>query len=577
MRALLACAFVSCAAQGAVAPAKPRAKVLERCARASELVAEGRLDRASRVLAACGRAGWATSMRVLTALGRDDEAKAIAAKVEATEDATDDERAAAAEVRAKPTVAVDGKALLAAGLAAKNGGDLSEARRLFDRAAVALGGARKVDTRNGLAGPSRAVRFTKDGALVVAHGALISVFTALRESKVLRGHDANVGAIAISPDGNRLASAAGDRTVRLWDLASGKVLQTIVLTADPTSIAFGGELFAVGLSDRTVRVLRADGTFVRALAVHGGAVTAVAFAPDGTLASASIDRTVRLTNPLTGDTVRVITATTTPLSLAFSPNGKLLAIGGADPAVRVHDASTGWPVATLVGHAEQVLDVAFSSDGGTLATSSADETVRLWDVGGAYICRKTLEGHVAAVGGVAFDPSGAHVASASDDRTAQIWDAHAGTSLATLGAHADGATSVSVSPDDAIAWGSRDGAVRVLRPSGLSTIRGHVTAVLSVAFSPASTTSQLASGGDDDAVRVIHGDGSTKIGSHKGSVTSVAWTPDGSITSAARDGTIRTWDPNSTLRHGKSVESLAWSPDGAHLLSGGSDGSIRVW
>lgn len=578
MRALWVCVLISCSGSPPQITARvAKSKAIAPCPGVTALLAEGRLDRASRALASCGRAGFAESVRVLRELGRDEEAHAIARKIEALEDATDDERAAVAEL-SEPQAKPEGNALLAAGLAAKNDGDLRAARRLFDRAAVAIERAtsavRKVDTRNGLAGPSRAVRFTKEGTLVVAHGALVSIFTALRESKVLRGHEANVGAIAISPEGRRLLTAAGDRTVRLWELPSGKALQTIVLASDPTSVAFGDGIFAVGLSDRTVRIHRENGALLRVLASHTGAVTAIAFAPDGTLASASIDRTVRFADPLTGDALRVIGTTTTPLSLAFSPNGKLLAIGGADPAVKVLDATNGWPLATLTGHAEQVLDVAFSRDGGTLATASADETVRLWDVGGVYVCKKTLEGHLASVSGVAFDPSGEHVASASDDRTVTIWDGKTGASLATLGTHADGATSVAIA-GSSIAWGSRDGAVRILRPNGMSTVRGHVTAVLSVAFSPDGKL--LASGGDDDAVRVIRDDASTKIGSHKGSVTSVAFDREGTLTSAARDGSIRSWDPKRVLRHGKSVESLAWSTDGAHLASGGIDGTIRLW
>ncbi len=281
---------------------------------------------------------------------------------------------------------------------------------------------------------------------------------------------------------------------------------------------------------------------------HAARVLSVAFHPNGLmLASGGADHTVRLWDMATGTLWKTLDGHRgTVHSVAFSPDGWILASGGADRVIRLWDTTTGALWKTLGGHEEAVYSVVFSSEGGTLASSGADRVIRLWDVdAGAF--RQTLWGHVDRIYSVAFSPDGRTLASSGGDNTVRLWDVDA----------------------------------EMLR----HTLKNHKGNVFSVAFSPDGRT--LASGGSDGARLWDAATGAClstlkwRTGS-TGGVNGVTFSPDGQ-TLASSSYSLCLWDANTGVLHqtlaasSGSIYSVTFSPNGQILASGGADMTIRLW
>jgi N-acyl-D-aspartate/D-glutamate deacylase len=278
-------------------------------------------------------------------------------------------------------------------------------------------------------------------------------------------------------------------------------------------------------------------------------------------------------------------------ALAFSPDGKTLATGGADKAVRLWDVATGRTTLLLSGHEDTVCAMAFSPDGKTLATGSFDRTVKLWNVATAGQPR-TLRGHAGVVMAVAFHPDGKTLATGSVDGTARLWDLASGEELALLKGHKTWVNGVAFSPDGkTLATASSDGTVKlwdVGRRKELATLEGKAAELRCLALSSDGKT--LAVGTRYGLVKVwdvaTRQERSTLQG-HAGDVWSVAFSSDGQTLASGdgdwdRPGTVKLWDTatwkeRATLPHTGEVLCVAFRPNGKTLAAGSWDKTVKLW
>ena len=286
--------------------------------------------------------------------------------------------------------------------------------------------------------------------------------------------------------------------------------------------------------------------------------------------------------------LKTVTGPNSVDSVAFSPNGKILAFGSRDNTIRLCNVESGKELKTLTGHSNHIYSVVFSQNGEILASGSRDRTIKLWDVGSGKEL-KTLTGHSSYIRSVVFSPNGEILASGSSDKTIKLWSVESGSELKTLTGHSNNVFSVVFSPNgEILASGSDDKSIKLWNVSSgkeLKTLTGHSSYIRSVVFS--LNGEMLASGSWDKTIRlwdVGSGKELKTLTEYSSYINSVVFSQNGEIlASGSRDKTIKLWDVESgselkTLTgHSGYIFSVAFSPNGEILASGSDDGTIKLW
>lgn len=451
----------------------------------------------------------------------------------------------------------------------------------------------------------RPIAFSYDGSVLATGGGGVKLWDATT-GKALRTFPGDARALSFSPDQKTIAGADGT-AIKLWNVATGQELQTLEgsqLGVDSVTFSADGKLLAVGNSDNTVALWdSANRQQVRVLKGHVAAVATVAVSGDDKVLASALEAgvagirrndTIKIWDPVTGQLVRSLTGRNSGQSIGLSNDGTRLVSGSFGNTVSVWNVAQSEAQRTITVPRESrfVPDrVALSSDGKLIAAGGRDDAIKLWDAGtGRELF--TLRGHRKSIRELAFSPDNKLLASASQDADIKVWSVATGQEVSTLTAHSEGVIALAISSDGKkLASGSQDRTILIWdiesgEPDAAYT--GHQEWVNAVAFSPDGK--KLASGSVDGEIRIwevrtrgpqgepqmIQRPLQTLAG-HKGSVNSLTFNSDGKLlVSGSSDASMKLWD----VMTGKELASLFsldqqdWlvlTPDGLF------DGSPAAW
>lgn len=274
----------------------------------------------------------------------------------------------------------------------------------------------------------------------------------------ITGHATAVRSVAISPDGQYIATGSDDSTIKIWHRVAGNLLRTLTL---------------------------APGLF----SSHLTWFNAIAFSQDGqVLVSGGLDKKIRFWDWQSSNCTKQIKGHRDAIyALTMSPNGQIFASGGRDNKVIIWDALKGTKQRTLTGHSDRISSIAFSCDSKIIATASHDNTVKIWEADTGKLLH-TLKFHSDWVTSVCFSGDGKTLFSGSRDRNIAAFDVHSGQQIMTYKGNNDWVTALVVNPvHHLLISGDRHQTIRIWdirNGTQLQSLSGHLQDITALAISP---------------------------------------------------------------------------------------------
>ncbi|MEM9923192.1 MAG: NB-ARC domain-containing protein [Cyanobacteria bacterium P01_D01_bin.50] len=441
------------------------------------------------------------------------------------------------------------------------------------------------------------VKFSPDGQILATANTNYSIKLWQVDSgqhiRTFKGHNNRISNVDFSPDNQIVLSSSADRKIKIWDLRNGNCTDTIDVDTNTLRTAIlhpSGKLIASCGDDQLIKFWDVrSGKCLKVLEGHNGWVLSISFSPDGKLiASGSNDKTVRIWEVETGKCIRVLQGHQDWIvRVNFSPDGQMIASSSFDRDVRIWQVSNGDRIQILQGHTFWVWTAVFSPVSNQIASAGSDKTIKIWDISDGK-CLKTITGHTNQIWSLSYHPDGQRIASGSDDQTVRIWDITDGKCLQTIQGYTNSVKSVKFTPNGKqLVSAHQDRTVKiwdVFSHQHLFTLKGHDSPVLSVALHPNGEL--IASGSEDGTIKIWDIDQNKclySLSEHASNVWGISFSPDGQLfASGSYDKTIKIWRLDQkicihTLKgYDDQIGAVTFNPGGSLLATAG-ESAVEIW
>ncbi len=447
-----------------------------------------------------------------------------------------------------------------------------------------------------------ALVFSPDGKSLFFNSGEIIYQLDLAGRKIIRefvGHSQVIICLSITPDGKILASGSFDNTIKFWDTSSGKETHTLKGHTDwieAISFGFDGKVFASIGNDNTLKFWNPkDGKLINSIEIRG-INNSMAFNTKWGLLAVCVWDSITIYDLSSGQILRNFEGLIARLeTLAFSPDGKYLAVGGDDARIRFWDLQNGNVSQVIKTNDEYIGNMVFSGDSKFVAAGGGDGNVRIWDVASGKLTREfkdefKKESKVSFVQAIAISPDGKILAGVGNDELINLWEIASGKLLTTIDAgDKENYTSISIltySYDGKfLACGDYNGYVKIWDSASgknLRTLKGHENTIVDLMFSKDGRA--LRSGSSDKVVKFWDLESGKEVKQDEGYysiVNNMVVSPNQkTIASVVQDVKVKLWD----FETGKEIANLIvfgekdWvvitpeglfdgAPDGQHYLN----------